>query len=662
VQTYPLEPPTGNLLLLADMFLRCHLRKKNGKPHRYWSVVESRRLINGQSAQRQVLYLGEINDSQEAAWRKSIEVFDEAKDEPGQACLFPDDRPIPADEVNALSLDMSELRLLRPRSFGDCWLGCLLWRELGLDRFWQQQLGDERGGVPWEKVLQLLAINRLCQPGSEFAVHRQWFIGSAMDELLECDFAVAEKDRLYRCLDRVLSHKDALCRHLVEQWKTLFDARFDILLYDLTSTYFEGGCEHIPKAKHGYSRDGRGDCRQVVIALVVTTDGLPLAYEVLAGNTADKTTLAMFLEKIQSMYGKARRVWVMDRGIPTEATLAKMRREEMAYLVGTPRTLLGKLEKSLLGKPWEAVHEGMSVKLLEQDGELYVQARSSQRQKKENAMRRRKLKKLVHGLNRLKRRVGKTATSVSGNVATSAAGKAAPPASNEAVASSPKKASRSPKIKRDTLLERIAVLRKEAGRIASFVKIRKPAPGEPVNRATFTATLDKAAWKAAMDRDGCYLLRAHVPWEQWPAGMEKQAAVLWKWYMQLTHVEESFKTLKSDLSLRPIHHQIEKRVEAHILVAFLGYCLTATLRMKLAASAPGLTPRAALRSLSAIQMLEVHVPTTDGRTLVMPRHTEPEPQQQMILEKLGLALPPQPPPRIREGRLELAETKTGQLL
>ena len=605
------------------MFLRCHPRKKNGKLHRYWSGVESRRLANGQSAQRQVLYLGEINDSQEAAWRKSITVFDEDKDQSSQACLFPADRPIPADEVNALSLVMSEMRLLRPRSFGDCWLGCLLWRELNLDRFWRDRLGDERGGVPWERVLQLLAINRLCQPGSEFFVHRQWFVNCAMDELLDCDFAVAEKDRLYRCLDRVLAHKEALCQHLVEQWKTLFDARFDILLYDLTSTYFEGRCERNPKAKHGYSRDGRGDCRQVVIALVVTTDGLPLAYEVLSGNTADKTTLAMFLEKIQSMYGRARRVWVMDRGIPTEATLKKMREDEVAYLVGTPKTLLSKLEKKLIGKPWESVHEGMSVKLLEQDQELYVQARSGDRRKKENAMRRRKLKKLVHGLNRLKRRK---------------------------------------KIKRDYLLERLAVLRKEAGRIASFVQIRKPAPGEAVNRTTFTAKLDKAAWKAALDRDGCYVLRAHVPWEQWPAGMEKQASVLWEWYMQLVRVEESFKTLKSDLNLRPIHHQLEKRVEAHILVAFLGYCLTATLRMKLSQAAPGLTPRAALRSMSAIRMVEVHVPTTDGRVLVMPRYTEPEAQQKMVLETLKLELPPQPPPRIREGKLELATATPAELL
>ena len=602
------------------MFLRSHLRRKNGKSHRYWSVVESRRLADGRSAQRQLLYLGEINDSQEAAWRKSIEVFDEDEGQSGQAALFPDDRPIPADEVNALSLVMSDLRLLRPRRFGDCWLGCQLWRELGLDRFWQEQLGDERGGVPWEKVLQLLAVNRLCQPGSEFALHRHWFVSSAMDELLDCGLAVAEKDRLYRCLDRVLTHKDALCRHLAERWKTLFDARFDILLYDLTSTYFEGSCARIPKARHGYSRDGRGDCRQVVIGLVVTADGLPLAYEVLPGNTADTTTLAMFLEKVQSMYGKARRVWVMDRGIPTAAALQRMRREEVAYLVGTPKTLLDKLETSLADKPWEAVHEAMEVKLLEQENELYVQARSGDRRKKENAMRRRKLRKLGRGLHRLRRRVKKGTS----------------------------------RVKRDHLLERIAVLRKEAGRVAGFVKIRKPAADEQVDAATFTFELDEAAWRAALERDGSYILRAYVPWQDWPAGMEKQASVLWQWYMQLIRVEESFKTLKGDLSLRPIHHQLEKRVEAHILVAFLGYCLTMTLRMKLASGAPGLTPRAALQSLSAIQLVEVHVPTSDGRVLVMPRHTEPEARQRMILETLKLTLPPQPPPRIRAGQMELA--------
>ncbi len=405
----------------------------------------------------------------------------------------------------------------------------------------------------------------------------------------------------------------------MERWKTLFDAKFDIILYDLTSTYFEGLCEQIPKAKHGYSRDGRPDCRQVVIALVVTTDGLPLAYEVLAGNTSDKTTLKDFLAKIQNLHGKARRVWVMDRGIPTQATLQQMRTDEVAYLVGTPRSLLSKLEQKLLDQPWEPVHEGMAVKLLPQDGELYVQAKSQDRQKKEQAMRRRKLKALLRGLNCLKRRAG------------------------------------GGKLSRDRLLKRVAILQKEAGRVAAFVKVREPESGVAVNRKTFTCTFDRDKWKQALQRDGCYIIRAYIPWKEsegsWPAGLEKQAPVLWQWYMQLTHVEEAFKTLKSDLNLRPIHHQVQQRVEAHILVAFLGYCLAVTLRLKLRSAAPGLTPQAVLQSLAAIQMVDVEVPTADGRTLLLRRHTEPEAPQQMILEKLNLTLPAQPPPRIRAGEI-----------
>jgi transposase len=401
----------------------------------------------------------------------------------------------------------------------------------------------------------------------------------------------------------------------VQRWKTLFDASVDVLLYDLTSTYFEGSCRQIPKARHGYSRDGRSDCRQVVIALVVTSEGFPLAYEVLAGNTADKTTLGKFLKKIESLYGKARRVWIMDRGIPTEPTLTDMREQQIGYLVGTPKSLLGKMEKDLLEKPWEQVHNGVRVKLLERDKEMYVLAQSDDRRKKENAMRRRKLKKLVHGLNRLKRAMKRR------------------------------------KISRDTLLRRVAVFKKEAGRVASFIHVREPAADEEVSRQTFVCTFHRNKWRDAIKNDGSYILRASLPWEDWPAEAQRQAPALWEWYVQLTHVEEAFKTLKSDLNLRPIHHQLERRVEGHILVAFLGYCLQVTLREKLIRHAPGLTPRECLKSLSRIQMVDVHLPTTDGQTLIMPRYTEPDERQAMILEKLGLTLPAQPPPRIRSSDL-----------
>jgi len=591
------------------MYLRCHSRKKNGKRHRYWSVVESRRLTTGKTAQRQVLYLGEINDSQQSAWRKTLEVFDDEKRRFCQLSLFPSDRPIPPDALNAVSVDLGRMRVRRARRFGDCWLGLMLWRELGLDGFWGRQLARDRGDVDWSKVLAVLAINRLCDPASEWAVHRRWFLASAMDELLDVDFAAAEKDRLYRCLDRLLTHKDALFKFLVERWKTLFDARFDILLYDLTSTYFEGRCEQIPKARHGYSRDGRPDCRQVVIALVVTPDGFPLAYEVMPGNTSDRTTLAPFLAKIEGMYGRARRVWLMDRGVPKEEDLERMRAEGVGYLVGTPKSLLDRMEPGLADRPWQEVHEGMRVKLAREGEELYVLAQSEDRRKKENAIRRRKLKALLSGLNRLKRTCRD----------------------------------------RDRLIEKVAVLRKEAGRAARFVTVRKPKADEPVTRWTFRCTFDRAAWRQAMDRDGSYILRAWIPWEDWPKDLQRQAPTLWAWYMQLTSVEEAFRTLKSDLDLRPIFHQVEPRVEAHILVAFLGYCLSVTLRAKLRRSAPGLTAREALAGLGAIQLVDVELPTTDGRVLILPRYTEPEAEQEMLLEKLGLTLPAQPPPRIRAG-------------
>jgi transposase len=594
------------------MFLRSKSRYKNGKWHRYFSVVENRRVSRGGVCQRQVLYLGEINDTQEDAWRRSLEVFDEERQCTCQLSLFPDDRPIPADAVNALSVKLTEMRLRHPRSFGDCWLGLQLWRELELDGFWGRALGQDRGEVAWEKVLAVLAVNRLLSPGSEWKLHRQWFLSSAMGELLGGDFALAGKDRLYRCLDRLLAHKDALCQHLLSRWRDLFNVSFDVLLYDLTSTYFEGRCEQNPKAVHGHSRDNRGDCRQVVIALVVTPEGLPLAYEVMAGNTSDKTTLKGFLAKIQRMYGTARRVWVMDRGIPTEALLEEMRAEGVNYLVGTPRSLLSRHEQSLLEKPWQQVHEQMRVKLLEQEEEVYVLAQSGDRQKKENAMRRRKLKKLVAGLNRIKRH----------------------------------------ETSRDRLIRRVAVLKKEAGRVSSFIQVVEPKADEPVTRQTFRCTFDRHGWRHAMEWDGAYLLRGHFT-----AEVAHEGDALWRMYMQLVQVEGAFKNLKSEVEVRPVYHQLEHRVEAHILVAFLGYCLLAHLKMKLTPHAPGLSPRSAIEKLSAIKLVDVEIPTTDGRWLILPRYTEPEAEQLMVLEKLGWQLPGQPPPRIRGGQVDLPAAK-----
>jgi transposase len=589
---------SGNLQL--RMFLRSNTRIKDGKEHRYYSVVESRRLQSGKVAQRQVLYLGEINNSQQAAWRKTLEVFDEAEQQLTTLSLFPEDRPVPADAIDSVQVKLSEMKLERARPYGNCWLGCELWRQLQLDRFWSEKLPQGREGVAWPQVLELLVVNRLIDPGSEFRVHRHWFDHSAMDVLLGQDFAVAEKDRLYRCLDRVLEHKQDLFVHLQQRWKDLFDAEFDLLLYDLTSTYVEGEAEQNPQARYGYSRDKRPDCKQVVIALIVTPSGLPLAYEVMAGNTSEKTTLRGFLDSIESQYGQARRVWLMDRGIPTEALLQEMRtsRHETFYLVGTSRAKVKQFEKRWLDLPWHKVRESVEVKLFGQDGELYVLAKSEGRQAKEIAMRRKKLARLLRKLRAMRR-------------------------------SCPK---------RDQLLMRVGAAKTDAGRAFGFVKINLPQAGQEVTRESFTFQLDRARLKEAELRDGHYLLRTNL--------VAEDPAVLWDRYVQLTQIEAAFKCLKSDLGIRPIHHQLEHRVDAHILVAFLAYCLTVTLKHRLRLHAPGLTPRSVLEKLAGIQMLDVSFPTTDGRRLIMPRYTEPDPEQALLLHHLSLELPQQPPPRI----------------
>lgn len=582
------------------MFLRSHRRMKDGKEHRYFSIEESRRLQSGRVVQRRVLYLGEINDSQQAAWRKTLEVFDEQQQDYTTLSLFPEDRPVPKEAVDSVQVKLSEMKLRRPRPYGNCWLGCELWRQLELNQFWEEKLERGREEVSWAQVLELLVVNRLIDPGSEFRLHRQWFDQSAMDVLLGADFAVAEKDRLYRCLDRILKHKQDLFIHLQQRWRSLFDVPFDVLLYDLTSTYVEGEAEQNPKAKRGYSRDGRPDCKQVIVALVITPEGFPLAYEVMDGNTSDKTTLRGFLSKIEGLYGKARRVWLMDRGIPTEAVLQEMREAErqMFYLVGTPKARVSKYEKQWLDLPWQKVRDSVEVKLFSQDGEMYVLAKSEGRQQKEMAIRRKKLARLLRKLRRMRKSLPK----------------------------------------RDQLLLRIGAAKTEAGRAFGFVKIRVPGKDEVVTRETFTFQTDKAKLKEAQQRDGHYLLRTNM--------VAEDPAVLWDRYMQLTQIEAAFKCLKSELGIRPIYHQLEHRVEAHILVAFLAYCLSVTLKHRLQAHAPGLTPRAVLEKLAAIQILDVSFPTTDGRCLTMPRYTEPEGDVALLLHQLKLTLPNQPPPRI----------------
>ena len=539
------------------------------------------------------------DSSQEAAWRRTLAAFDEERQERCTLSLFADDQEAAPSSVDNVGVRLSEMELRRARSFGDCWLGCELWRQLGLEQFWRQRREEKvrRETVDWEKVLRLLVVNRLIDPGSEFRVHRQWFDRSAMGELLGEDFAVAEKNRLYRCLDRILEHKQELFAHLRQRWADLLGAEFDALLYDLTSTYIEGQGEPIPKARYGYSRDHRFDCKQVVIALVITPEGFPLAYEVLEGNTSDRTTLGAFLKRIEQSYGKARRVWVMDRGIPTEEVLGQMRRQQDTfYLVGAPRSKIQQYERQWLELPWRKVRASVEAKLFAQDGELYVLARSEGRQAKERATRRKKLARLLWKLHAMRLH---------------------PPSW-------------------DQLLLRIGAARKDAGRAARFVPIAIPPQGMPVTARSFTFHLEKEALKQAELRDGHYLLRSNMTAED--------PAVLWERYIQLTQIEAAFRTMKSELGIRPIYHQLEHRVEAHILVAFLAYWLIVTLKNRLQALAPGLASRAVLEKLAAIQMLDVWLPITDGRWLVMPRYTQPEAEQAILLHKLQLRLPP---PRIQ---------------
>lgn len=371
------------------MFLRYTTRKKNGKEHRYYSLVENRRVASGRVVQRHALYLGEINDSQQEAWRKTIEIFEEGQTCPRTVALFPEERIGDVADGDIVRIRMSQLSLHRPRQWGGCWLACQLWEQLGLDRFWAQRLEPSRKGTRWDWVLQILVAYRLLDPGSEWRLYRHWFEHSAMADLLGADLELAEIHKLYECHERLLEHKPELFTHLTCRWRDLFNAQFEILLYDLTSTYFESD------PPFGED-DKRPDCVQVVIALIVTPEGFPLACEVLAGNTSDKRTLADFLITIEEQYGKAERIWVMDRGIPTEKILEQMRAADppVQYLVGTPRGRLSQYEQKLTQLLWQVAREGVSVKLLAEGSEMYVLAESKDRVNKERAMRRRQLKGL----------------------------------------------------------------------------------------------------------------------------------------------------------------------------------------------------------------------------------------------------------------------------
>ena len=581
------------------VFLKRHVVRKDDKEHVYYSLCESLRVSGRRVIQRRVLSLGELNTSQLERWQRSIEVIQQ-EGEPRQCRLFTDrEGAAPPDATDVCEVILSSLSVRHPRQFGACWLGSRLWQELGLDTFFAEALQDRRGPVAWSKVLELLAVNRLCDPQSELGVHQRWFGSTAMEVILGTDAAVAAKDRLYRALDKALEHKEALETHLAKRWKDLFGATCDLLLYDLTSTYFEGQVAGAAKADFGYSRDHRPDCRQLILALVVTQEGFPLSYEVFEGNRPDVTTLEEILDSVQRKHGGLGRVWIFDRGLACEDNLALLRQRGACYLVATPKRQLNAFEKELLQEDWTQVagRPQVQVKLLEREGELYVLTRSPARAEKEREMRMRALRGLRQDLSNLSKSV------------------------------------RTGRLRqRDLIFKRLGRLEERWPKAWAYLKAVE------LSDAGLVWRWDLRKLRSAWLQQGAYLLRTNLT--------RQDPETLWRYYLQLTEVESIFRTLKSELNLRPIWHRLQPRIEAHILIAFLGYCLWVCLKQKLKATAGSLTPTQVLHRLKQILMVEVWFDLRQGGKICLPRITQPEVAQQLILHHLGWALPEQPPPKI----------------
>jgi transposase len=577
------------------MFLRRHSRSKDGKAHAYWSLVETVRTPDG-PRQRTLCYLGELNDSAQAHWLKTIEVFN-AQGESRQLKLFPSDVEPPADDSAVARVRLDQVRLERSRRFGDCFLGLELWKRLELDRFWEALLDgpEEAAEVPWSRVAALLAINRLCAPGSELAIEECWYPSTALDDLLGIEAGKINDTRLYRCLDRLLPHKTNLERHLTRRYGELFAAEFDVLLYDLTSSYVEGAAEKDPMMRRGYSRDHRPDCKQVVIALIVNVEGFPLSYETFDGNRADVTTLESVLRMVERKYGKARRVWVFDRGIVSEENLEALRKRGAQYLVGTPRAKLKQFEQQLLEGGWEQVRPAVEVKLVPtpQGEETYILCRSMARRAKEQGIHSRFSTRMEKALQALEKRVAEG------------------------------------KLKDRYKIERkLGSLQARHPQVADLYQVGVGEKGGAL-AVEWKALEGRQTWQRA--REGVYLLRTNLP--------PGEPAKLWKNYIQLTEAEAAFRALKSELSIRPIFHQRERRAKAHILVAFLGYALWVTLKHLLIRMDSDLSPSKALTLLGTLASADIVLPTTDGREIRLRRVTTPSAEQKQLLNQLDITIP-----------------------
>jgi transposase len=589
------------------MFLRPNYRAKDGKEHTYWSLVETVRTVDG-PRQRTLCYLGELNGSAQARWLKTIEVFNE-QGEAEQLKLFPSEVEPPADDPQVARVLVNRVRLERTRQFGAGFLGWELWKRLGLDGFFEQAMDEEAAEVPWSRVAAVLAINRLCAPGSELAVEQRWYPATALDDLLEIEAGKINDTRLYRCLDRMLPHKTKLEQHLKQRYGELFGAEFDVLLYDLTSTYVEGAAENNPMMSRGYSRDHRPDCEQMVIALIVNREGFPFSYETFDGNRADVSTMETILRMVERKYGKARRIWVMDRGIVSEENLAAIRQRGGQYLVGTPRRQMKRFEAELLQDDWTQVRPDVEVKqiAIPQGEETYILCRTAGRQEKEKAIRKRFSTHMEAALAGLEKSI--------------AGGRL------------------KDRYKMERRLGRIQARHPQVNDLFE-VTLRDTPAGV---RLVWEMKKDREAWRDL--REGAYMLRTNLKADS--------AEQMWSMYMQLTEAEASFRALKSELSIRPLFHQKEPRVKAHVLVAFLGYALWVTLKHLLQRrpaivpppSASGVdkaqpfSPMKALALLSTLQSADIVLPTTDGREIRLRRITEPTAEQKSLLHQLDLDLP-----------------------
>jgi transposase len=584
------------------MFLRRCERRKNGKRHTYWALVESVRTAGG-SRQRVVAYLGELAAGEASGWASLARRLD-GRDRPHPSLFDPPGGP-ETDEDRRIRVNLKGVRLERLRDFGDVWLALGLWRLLGLDTLLAGLLPVGREDVPWATVAAILAIARFSEPSSELHIEDTWYRRTALDDLVGVTPDQVHTDRLYAGLDVLLPHKEAIEGHLKGRLGDLFDLKYDLLLYDMTSTYFEGQCLGNAMAKRGYSRDGRPDCVQVCLGLVVTTDGMPLGYEVFDGNTGDSTTVQEVVEAMEAKYGRAGRVWVMDRGMVSEANLAFIRQRGGCYIVGTPKAMLRQFEVYLTEKDWHEVQAGVEVKLVPgPDGqETFLLARSRDRREKEKAMHARFLDRMEEGLKKL------AASAASGRLKD--AGEAH---------------------------ERLGRLRERYWRSAGAfdVTIAPLAGSQGRARLAITWTRPKRWTDWAALSEGCYLLRTNLA--------ETDPAVLWKRYIQLTEAEWAFRITKDELAIRPVWHQTADRVKAHVLVCFLAYAMWKTLAQWMRASGLGDAPRPLVEDLARIKSGDVVLPTQaadgrPGRTIRLRCVTTPDEGQKVLLGRLGLTLP-----------------------